>query len=121
MNFTFLPSASVLIQSSSGIFVSALSEVSGVSIRRGLSGAKDRLFSYSKNNRYDLKVSLNVQLIALAFYNIVAQGVVRRLFCEGVKQLLCPGRIQMETILIVLLIVFLFGGGGWGYSRWRRN
>jgi hypothetical protein len=28
--------------------------------------------------------------------------------------------IQMETI-IVLLVVFLMGGGGWGYSRWRKN
>ncbi|MGC8548977.1 MAG: DUF3309 family protein [Acidobacteriaceae bacterium] len=26
----------------------------------------------------------------------------------------------METILIVLLVLFLLGGGGWGYSRWRR-
>jgi hypothetical protein len=26
----------------------------------------------------------------------------------------------METILIVLLVLFLIGGGGWGYSRWRR-
>jgi len=25
----------------------------------------------------------------------------------------------METALIVLLVVFLLGGGGWGYSRWR--
>jgi len=25
----------------------------------------------------------------------------------------------METILIVLLVLFLLGGGGWGYSRWR--
>jgi len=25
----------------------------------------------------------------------------------------------METILIVLLVLFLIGGGGWGYSRWR--
>jgi hypothetical protein len=30
-------------------------------------------------------------------------------------------RIQMETILIVLLVVFLLGGGGWGYSRYRRD
>jgi len=30
-------------------------------------------------------------------------------------------RIQMGTILIVLLVLFLLGGGGWGYSRWRRN
>jgi hypothetical protein len=26
---------------------------------------------------------------------------------------------HMETVLIVLLVVFLLGGGGWGYSRWR--
>jgi len=25
----------------------------------------------------------------------------------------------METILIILLVVFLVGGGGWGYRRWR--
>jgi hypothetical protein len=28
---------------------------------------------------------------------------------------------HMETILIVLLVVFLLGGGGWGYTRWRGN
>jgi hypothetical protein len=28
---------------------------------------------------------------------------------------------DMETVLIALLVVFLLGGGGWGYSRWRRN
>jgi hypothetical protein len=26
----------------------------------------------------------------------------------------------METVLIVLVVLFLLGGGGWGYSRWRR-
>jgi len=26
----------------------------------------------------------------------------------------------METILIAVLVLFLLGGGGWGYSRWRR-
>ena len=26
----------------------------------------------------------------------------------------------MDTILIVLIVLFLLGGGGWGYSRWRR-
>jgi hypothetical protein len=26
---------------------------------------------------------------------------------------------NMETVLIVLLVLFLLGGGGWGYSRWR--
>ena len=28
-------------------------------------------------------------------------------------------RCTMETVLIVLLVLFLLGGGGWGYSRWR--
>jgi hypothetical protein len=27
--------------------------------------------------------------------------------------------MSMETILIVLVVLFLLGGGGWGYSRWR--
>jgi hypothetical protein len=31
----------------------------------------------------------------------------------------CDGGHKMETILIVLLVLFLLGGGGWGYSRWR--
>jgi hypothetical protein len=26
---------------------------------------------------------------------------------------------KMETVLIVLVVLFLIGGGGWGYSRWR--
>jgi hypothetical protein len=30
------------------------------------------------------------------------------------------GGYNMETILIVLVVLFLLGGGGWGYSRWRR-
>jgi len=25
----------------------------------------------------------------------------------------------MSTLLIVLLVLFVLGGGGWGYSRWR--
>ena len=25
----------------------------------------------------------------------------------------------MTTILIVLIVLFVLGGGGWGYSRWR--
>ena len=29
-------------------------------------------------------------------------------------------RWAMETVLIVLLVLFVLGGGGWGYSRWRR-
>jgi hypothetical protein len=26
----------------------------------------------------------------------------------------------METVLIIVLVLFVLGGGGWGYSRWRR-
>ena len=26
---------------------------------------------------------------------------------------------NMGTLLIVLLVLFVLGGGGWGYSRWR--
>jgi len=26
---------------------------------------------------------------------------------------------DMETLLIVLVVLFVLGGGGWGYSRWR--
>jgi hypothetical protein len=26
---------------------------------------------------------------------------------------------NMSTLLIVLLVLFVFGGGSWGYSRWR--
>jgi hypothetical protein len=29
------------------------------------------------------------------------------------------GGYKMETVLIVLLVLFLLGGGGWGYRRWR--
>ena len=29
-------------------------------------------------------------------------------------------RRDMGTLVIVLLVLFLLGGGGWGYSRWRR-
>jgi len=27
----------------------------------------------------------------------------------------------MSTLLIVLVVLFVLGGGGWGYSRMRRN
>jgi hypothetical protein len=32
----------------------------------------------------------------------------------------CVRGYNMETVLIVLVVLFLLGGGGWGYSRWRR-
>ena len=31
----------------------------------------------------------------------------------------CKRGYNMETLLIILLVLFLVGGGGWGYSRWR--
>jgi hypothetical protein len=37
-------------------------------------------FRTLKNNRYDSKVFLYVQIFALVFHNIVAQGEVGRLF-----------------------------------------
>lgn len=29
--------------------------------------------------------------------------------------------MDLNTLLIVLLVLFLLGGGGWGYSRYRRR
>src|ERR1700722_10272862 len=31
----------------------------------------------------------------------------------------CKRRYKLETIFIVLVVLFLLGGGGWGYSRRR--
>ena len=39
---------------------------------------------------------------------------------QGQSASSCEGGYNMETILIVLVVLFLLGGGGWGYSRWRR-
>jgi hypothetical protein len=38
---------------------------------------------------------------------------------KGKSSFLSQVRCNMETVLIVLLVLFLLGGGGWGYSRWR--
>jgi hypothetical protein len=29
--------------------------------------------------------------------------------------------MDLNTLLIVLVVLFLLGGGGWGYSRYRRS
>jgi hypothetical protein len=39
---------------------------------------------------------------------------------KGRSRFLSQVRYNMETVLIVLLVLFLLGGGGFGYSRWRR-
>jgi hypothetical protein len=57
----------------------------------------------------------------LFFLTWYLRGKYGNSFADGSISFLRLWRIQMETILIVLLIVFLFGGGGWGYSRWRRD
>ena len=44
---------------------------------------------------------------------------VRRPLQMPVSFLLTSEVQTMETVLIVLLVLFLLGGGGWGYSRWR--
>jgi hypothetical protein len=38
---------------------------------------------------------------------------------KGKSSFLSQMRYNMETVLIVLVVLFLLGGGGWGYSRWR--
>jgi len=38
---------------------------------------------------------------------------------KGQSSFLSRMRYNMETVLIVLVVLFLLGGGGWGYSRWR--
>jgi hypothetical protein len=38
---------------------------------------------------------------------------------KGQFSFLLQVRYNMETIAIVVLVLFLIGGGGWGYSRWR--
>jgi high-affinity Fe2+/Pb2+ permease len=40
-------------------------------------------------------------------------------FTKGQSSFLLQVRYKMETVLIVLVVLFLLGGGGWGYSRWR--
>jgi hypothetical protein len=30
-------------------------------------------------------------------------------------------KMDTSTLLIVLIVLFVLGGGGWGYSRYRRN
>jgi hypothetical protein len=44
---------------------------------------------------------------------------VRRPFSRPIQLFSLQMRCDMETVLIVLLLVFLLGGGGWGYRRWR--
>jgi hypothetical protein len=38
---------------------------------------------------------------------------------EGHSRFRSQVRYTMQSLLIVLLVLFLLGGGGWGYSRWR--
>ena len=40
---------------------------------------------------------------------------------KGRSSFLLEGGYKMETVLIVLVVLFLLGGGGWGFSRWRRG
>jgi hypothetical protein len=71
--------------------------------------------------RRDLKVSLCVQISALVSLNMATSGEVRRTLLRMREPAFSDlGGSKMETLLIVLLVVFLLGGG-WGYSRWRRN
>jgi hypothetical protein len=65
-----------------------------------------------------LKVVQCAQTSSLATSMMLRSGVVRRPL-QGSVSCLAQMRYNMSTILIVLLVLFLLGGGGWGYSRWR--
>jgi hypothetical protein len=74
-----------------------------------------------KINKLDSEVYLYGQISALAFLNIVTPRGRKDFFSAQINQLSLSWEDQMFTILVVVLVVFLLGGGGWGYSRWRRN
>jgi hypothetical protein len=40
-------------------------------------------------------------------------------FSMAVLRLLLISSGDVSSILTVLLVLFVLGGGGWGYSRWR--
>jgi hypothetical protein len=44
----------------------------------------------------------------------IRSALVPDLHCTAMEK-----RCEMTTLLIVLLVLFVLGGGGWGYSRWR--
>ena len=39
--------------------------------------------------------------------------------CTAVVRLPLTEGEAMSTLVVVLLVLFVLGGGGWGYSRWR--
>jgi hypothetical protein len=92
-----------------------------VSIRRGLSRAWTVIFGAPEINKLDLEVYLYEQTSALAFSNMVTPRGSKDFFGAQVNQLSLTREDQMFTILVVVLVLFLLGGGGWGYSRWRRD
>jgi hypothetical protein len=49
----------------------------------------------------------------------VASGKQEGYGADKFRSFLLQRRQNMETLLIVLVVLFLIGGGGWGYSRWR--
>jgi hypothetical protein len=100
--------------------VSLLPEVSGVSIRHGLS--RTRVISGGPEiTKLHSEVYLYRQISSLAFLNILTPRGSKDFFSVQVNQLFLAREDQMFIILVVILVVFLLGGGGWGYSRWRRD
>jgi hypothetical protein len=69
----------------------------------------------------DLKVYRCGQISAFVSLRMVPEGNQFDSSVDESSRLPLTRGLHMETILIVVLIVFLLGGGGWGYSRWRRN
>jgi hypothetical protein len=73
--------------------------------------------SRHRKTKQNADVSPCEQISILVSFIMLPAEEVRR-----VNQLpLTSEEKHMETILIVLLVLFLLGGGGWGYSRWRGN
>jgi hypothetical protein len=92
-----------------------------VSIRRGLSRTWTVIFGAPEINKLDLEVYLYGQTSALPFLNMFTPRGSKDFFGAQVNQLSLTREDQMFTILVVVLVLFLLGGGGWGYSRWRRD
>jgi hypothetical protein len=63
----------------------------------------------------------------VSVFVIDSAASTRVLHCVRITSALVPNQqcngwrksYEMTTILVILLVLFVFGGGGWGYSRWR--
>ena len=66
-----------------------------------------------------LRVVQCAQTYGFATYTMRCSEEMRWPLQRSVQLPLTSEVQHMETVLIVLVVLFLLGGGGWGYSRWR--